>query len=69
MKEKEFMRANKRSIKIRFDDLKVFLRFPKETTMIQRHTMINALRAFDLVFLPDGWEVIVIRKDGTVEKL
>jgi len=57
-------------VKIAPDDFKVFVRMPKGTSMMQISSFIKQLKAESKVTLiPEGWSVIVVRGNGTTDKL
>lgn len=63
------MKKDKTSIEVKLDSFKVLIRVPKGTSMLQMKTVAEAIKAFPIVFIPEGFEVIVINKDGTSKKL
>ena len=66
--EKKFVKG-KNDIEVKIEDtFKVLIRIPKGTPMIQVQNVVNAMKC-SIVFIPEGYEVIVINKDGTSKKL
>jgi hypothetical protein len=70
MEDAKFVKG-KNNIEVKMDHVfKVFIRIPKGTSMMQLRTVSeNMRRDYPIVFIPEGYEVIVVNKDGTSKKL
>jgi len=57
-------------INLKDDDFKVFIRVKRGTPKIHLVALTGVLRSEKnkIVFIPENFEVLVIRKDGSVEK-